>query len=283
MTSLQKMVDICASHAADNDLLFSTDPDPLKSKTVCIAFHCKNKDDLANIKLNDDPLPWKTSAKHIGNILHEDGTMDTDIRTKRATFINTCMNLNNQFCFVKPNQQVKLMYIYNSHFTGSSSWNFNSVAFQQIISSWNVNIKAIYDLDYGTHNYLIEGLTDGRHAKQMIYKKYVNFLGAIAKNRRHELVHLLNIVKDTCSSLTGANMRKVLLDSNVRIIPGKTKGFELANYIVNKPPVGEEWRLPLLVSLLEIRDSNWELNFDEEVGNFKEDEITNLISTVCVG
>ena len=44
----------------------------------------------------------------------------------------------------------------------------------------------------------------------------------------------------------------------------------------------EEWRLPLLVSLLEIRDSNWAVNFDEEVGGFKEDEITNLISTVCV-
>ena len=53
--------------------------------------------------------------------------------------------------------------------------------------------------------------------------------------------------------------------------------------MVHKPPAGEEWRLPLLVSLLEIRDSSWELNFDEEVGNLKEDEITNLISTVCVG
>ena len=209
--------------------------------------------------------------------------MDTDIRTKRASFINTCMNLNNQFCFVKPNQQVKLLYIYNSHFTGSSSWNFDSVAFQQLISSWNVNLKAIYDLDYGTHNYLIEGLTAGRHAKQIIYKKYVNFLGSIAKNRRQELVHLLNIVKDTCTSVTGSNLRKILLDSEVLITPGKTKGFELANYRVHKTPVGEEWRLPLLVSLLEIRNSNWEIDFDEEAGNLKEDEITNLISTVCVG
>ena len=77
-------------------------------------------------------------------------------------------------------------------------------------------------------------------------------------------------------------MRRIHQDTNVCVLPGKTKGWELNEYIVHKTPVGEEWRLPLLVSLLEIRDSNWEVNFDEEVGGFKEDEITNLISTVCV-
>ena len=146
IASLQKLVDICDSHAAENDLLFSTDPDPLKSKRVCIAFHCTNKDKLANIKLNDDPLPWKTSSKYIGNTLYEDATMDTDIRIKRATFINTCMNLNNEFCFIKPSQQVKLLRIYNSHFSGSSSWNFNSSAFRQLISSWNINLTSTITL-----------------------------------------------------------------------------------------------------------------------------------------
>ena len=94
---------------------------------------------------------------------------------------------------------------------------------------------------------------------------------------------LLNIIKDTCRSITGGNLRKILLDSNVQITPGITKGWELSNYVVHETPVGEEWRLPLLVSLLEIRDSNWAVNFDEEVGSLKEDEITNLISSVCVG
>ena len=82
------MVNICSEHAAANDLLFSTHVDPLKSKTVCLAFHCKNKAQLPSILLNNDPLPWKSSAKHIGCLLHEDGTMDSDIRTKRAIFIN---------------------------------------------------------------------------------------------------------------------------------------------------------------------------------------------------
>ena len=80
------------------------------------------------------------------------------------------------------------------------------------MSSWNVNLRAIYDLDYGTHCYLTEALTDGRYAKQMIYKKYVNFLGNIETNRRQSLVHLLKVVQNTCKSVTGANLRKILQD-----------------------------------------------------------------------
>ena len=95
---------------------------------MCIAFNCENRNELVSVKLNGDDLPWKESAKHIGNTLHQDGTMDADIRVKRAAFINTCMNMNNEFCFIKPDQQVKLLYIYNSHLSGSSSWNFNSDA-----------------------------------------------------------------------------------------------------------------------------------------------------------
>ena len=45
---LQEMVTICQNHAEQNDLLFSTDPDPEKSKTKCIAFGCKEKDAFCN-------------------------------------------------------------------------------------------------------------------------------------------------------------------------------------------------------------------------------------------
>ena len=97
ITGLQEMANICQVHAKENDLLFSSDPDPEKSKTMCIAFNCPNKESIASITLDDNKLPWKTFAKHIGNILHENGTMDKDIQTKRAKFIDVCQNLNTEF------------------------------------------------------------------------------------------------------------------------------------------------------------------------------------------
>ena len=70
---LQKLVELCQEHPRNNNLLFSTDPDPGKSKTMCMAFFNDDKDMLATIKLNGDVLPWVVQAKHIGNILHESG------------------------------------------------------------------------------------------------------------------------------------------------------------------------------------------------------------------
>ena len=70
-----------------------------------------------------------------------------------------------------------------------------SVPFQQLVNSWNVNIKVLYDLPYGSHNYLVEELLGGRHARQMIHKRFVNFVTSMANNRRQALVSLMNTVK----------------------------------------------------------------------------------------
>ena len=209
VASLQEMVNICSSHAADNDLLFSSDKDPLKSKTVCLNFSCKKNENIGSICLNNDPLPlpWKVFSKHIGCSLHQDGIMDHDMKIKRATFISDSMNLNNEFSFLRPEEQIRLMYLYNSHFPGSST-------------------------------------------------------------------SLLVSVKSSCLSLTDSNLRRVLLDTGIKIEPGSC----LNNYRVYKTPLDQEWRIGLLKSLIEIRDNQWSVDFDEEIGVLVSQEVT--ISTI---
>ena len=203
------------------------------------------------------------------------------MKIKRATFINDSMNLNNQFSWIKPEEQVRLMYLYNSHFSGSSTWSFVSVPFQQLVNSWNVNIKVLYDLPYGSHNYLVEELTGGRHARQMIYKRFVRFVSSVANNRRPALVSLMNVVKSSCLSMTGSNLRKILQDTNVRIEPGISKGNLLNNYRVYKTPTNQEWRIGLLQSLVSLKDQSWMLEFDEETEQFGNDELNEMLNNVC--
>ena len=57
----------------------------------------------------------------------------------------------------------------------------------------------------------------------------------------------------------------------------------LNNYIVYETPEGQEWRLPLLVSLLELRESRWELLYNDETERLNEDEISVMINDVCTG
>ena len=57
----------------------------------------------------------------------------------------------------------------------------------------------------------------------------------------------------------------------------------LNNYTVYETPEGQEWRQPLLVSLLELRESRWELLYNDETEKLNEDEISVMINDVCIG
>ena len=63
--ALQEMLFICESYAASHDLKFSTDQDPRKCKTKCIAF-LKKRRELPALQLCGNDLPWVASGKHLG-------------------------------------------------------------------------------------------------------------------------------------------------------------------------------------------------------------------------
>ena len=278
--SLQKMVEICEEHAKNNDLEFSTDPDPLKSKTVCMCFGDKSRETV-DVILNNDKLPWKVKTKHIGNTLHENCLMDQDILEKKGIFIDQCMNLNQEFRFASSEVQLKMLHIYNCHFTGSVIWNFNSEELQKFYNSFNMNIKAMFDLPWSTHRWICEKLA-GKHMKQMIYKHYINFLNSIqSKCSKNNVKFLMNLSAQDVRSNTGSNIRRILLDTGMKIIPGSSSQFLLNDYSVYEVPKGQEWRYPFLCSLLKIRDNEWEVLFDDESQLFEESDITHMINDIA--
>ena len=64
--ALQCMLETCEEFAAEHNLRFSTDPDPIKCKTKCLAFTPK-KCELKNMMFCGNPLPWVDHCKHLGN------------------------------------------------------------------------------------------------------------------------------------------------------------------------------------------------------------------------
>ena len=82
-------------------------------------------------------------------------------------------------------------------------------------------------------------------------------------------------------SLIGANCRQILMDTAVVVTPGKTRLDKLRSYRVYSAPDGHEWKLPLLVSLLAIRDENWEVLYDgDDDDEVQENDIQTLIDEV---
>ena len=74
-----------------------------------------------------------------------------------------------------------------------------------------------------------------------------------------------------------------MLDTNKLVIPGVTKKIALHDFNVYDTPKGEEWRIPLLFSLLEMREERWTVQFDEEPDDtLPNDAIKTIIERVCV-
>ena len=167
---------------------------------------------------------------------------------------------------------MKLFKLYNCHFSNSNNWDFTSVIFNQLMNSYNVNVRIIFDLPLNSHCWLVEELSGAHHAKKLIYKKYIGFLNNLKKNKRKSVNFLLSYVIDNVQSFTGRNIRKILMDTDTKIVPGVTKKVQLQNYQVHATPESEQWRLPLLESLLAIKNDEWEVLFCEE-----EDDITQTI------
>jgi len=53
---------------------------------------------------------------------------------------------------------------------------------------------------------------------------------------------------------------------------------------VYKIPENQEWKIPLLSSLIEIRDDRWSILFDEEKhqGTLDENQIGDIIDYLCM-
>ena len=103
-SAMEGMLQICENYAMKNNLEFSTDPDPKKSKSKCIFMQgLKKLPKPANLKLYGVDLPWVKTANHLGHELSEECNMVVDMQQKRANFIqmSRCTGACPSLCMTK--------------------------------------------------------------------------------------------------------------------------------------------------------------------------------------
>ena len=177
--ALQEMLKICERFAAEHNLTFSTDIDPVKCKTKCTAF-VKKPTALGNVMLCGNMLPWVDQLKHLGNTItnKEPSYTEQDILTKRAQFISKSLELNQEFSFASSRTKFKINNIYNSHFYGSPLWDISSKSAKQLESTYNQGIKVMFNLPVSTHRMLMEPLSGAMHVRRTLMSKFFRFSAA---------------------------------------------------------------------------------------------------------
>jgi hypothetical protein len=61
----------------------------------------------------------------------------------------------------------------------------------------------------------VEEVSEGKHFRQMIFSRFLKYLKSVALNRRPALRCLYSIVKNDVKTMTGSNIRTILIESQV--------------------------------------------------------------------
>ena len=271
---LQEMINICENYAMSHDLQFSTDPDPRKCKTKCLAF-LKRKRELPHIQLCGTNLPWVSSGKHLGNNLENkmDG-MKHDVLVKRAQYITKNNDLCQEFHFCHPATKFQLNEIYNSSFCGSPLWNLFSRESKMLENTWNTSFRIMYGLPYATHRYFVQSVSNKVHLKNILLKRFLGFLSQIENSPKRLPLRLLNVIKYDTRSTTGSNLRNImLLLGKVNIDDIKIRDIDNFEYAAVLPD--DKWKVDMVKEIIEIGAD--QLN----VENFSEEELEEILEYLC--
>ena len=145
-SAMARMVKICEEFGERNNLKFSTDVNPAKSKTKCLYMcgpNVQNPVYPAPLQLYGVDLPWVTHATHLGHELNQDCTMDKDTRMKRANYIQSSVEIRNMFSFALPTQVLNAISVYSAHLYGSMLWDLYEEMAGQVFRSCNNTVKLV--------------------------------------------------------------------------------------------------------------------------------------------
>ena len=175
--------------------------------------------------------------------------MKHDIMIKRAQYITKNIEMLKEFFFAHPETRLRTNQIYNSHFTGSPIWDLFSKEAGMVENSWNRSVRCMFDLPLQTHRSLIEPVSNVKHVKFLLMKRFLSFLSQIKNSDKAAPKVLLECIKCDTRSITGSNLRNILL------LTDKDKINDLAVSDIEKMKYHElsendAWRVDAILELM---------------------------------
>ena len=211
-SALQKQMSICEDYARRHNLVFSTHPDPKKSKTKCLLFRLHAREEApAKIMLNGHTLPWVDNATHLGHELHTTGSQDMDCRMRRGAYIGETTELLGIFQYAHPLQKLTAIQTYACAMYGSNLWNLYGPAACQMYKCWNVSVRYAWGVSRLTRTYIVDNLLSGSlpPIRQLVIRRYVRFVQGLTTSSNPVLSTLSQWATNTVQSVTGLNMTNI--------------------------------------------------------------------------
>ena len=132
----------------------------------------------------------------------------------------------------------------------------------------------MWDIPRETHRYFLEPLSGQAHIRFILLKRFLRFLDQIENCSKSTIKYLLSIFRNDCNSLTGKNLRNIMLLCN-KENTNSLQESDINGLEYHPIPENETWRIDLLTELLNTR------SLITEIPGFTPDEVSDLIKFVC--
>ena len=208
-----------------------------------------------------------------------------DVKEKRACFIERNCELNQEFSFCHPEVKCNINRIYNSSFSGSCLWDLTGDKTKQMVNSWSVSVRHMWDLPLSTHRYLLEPLS-GVHAETMMFSRYVKFVQSMRRSSKVAVQCLIQLVsKDTLTN-TGRNIRYILNKTGESDIFAVSPQMLKKNYKFAPIRPEDQWKVAFIKELTNLKAGTVELNHDnleddDDEEAFTSEEIEEILCYLC--
>ena len=140
--------------------------------------------------------------------------------------------------------------------------------------SWNVSIRRTFKLPWQTHCYLIEAISDQDHVRTIMARRFLSFIQGLRSSKKEVLRNILRVIEYDTLSVTGGNLRKILIKTGQYDIRSlKPNDYKLK---YKEVPDSEGYRVGFIKELINIQHS------DMEVPGFDRDELQAILHHLCV-
>ena len=263
--------------------MFSTDPNPNKSKSKCI-FVCGSRKGLAkpaSLTLYGRELPWVATSTHLGHELHETGSTEHDAQVKRAIFIGNSVEIRESFSFASPVEVLSAIKTYCCSFYGSMLWDLGGEGASMVFNSWTTGVKLTWGVPRATRTFLVHQVLGSgfTSARVDILARFAGFFQSLRKSPSKEVVVMACIAGRDVRSNTGKNLR--LLEKQSGLDPWAYGSARIKQELINRDivsvPQQDQWRVSYLAKLLEERQV---LHYGGDMEG--EEQVSGLIDSLCI-
>ena len=159
-------------------------------------------------------------------------------------------------------------------FSGSPIWDLFGKQAQMLENSYNVSVRAMYDIPRNTHRNIIVALTQRPHLKTVLAKRFLNFTIKLQQCPKFLVKEMFNLIKHDIRCTTGYNLRNIKdLCQKDQISELSPNDAELIKY--HSLPDEDLWKVQMIKEIIDTR-------FDIlTIEGFSNSELDHMIDFLC--